>query len=286
MKTFEDNSENSPRVFSPEFPDAYIIGDVSTSKTRSETTNQTVTATVFVEETYGFDEKGEFTTLSSRLLSESEVLEIGYENFDDMEHARQEAISETMQTRAVTNSRGKLTITFSGTHSVTGKSVKCDLNGSASWSAGPGLFNGETNPYFGSDYMGITWSGGFSVSKAQMDVTPSIPVFSPPVFYQCGSVANVGRVWEFTETWGESLMGQGVSVYLSKITTDFTIYKNNMTGGGNTAEAVLKYIHTYESTKGQLNIGGSSDGSINAGFTLSGVSKQWSIVCAATNIPY
>ena len=44
--------------------------------------------------------------------------------------------------------------------------------------------------------------------------------------------------------------------------------KNTMTGNGNTAEAVLKYIHTYQKTTGSVSMNVGSD-SVSAGFTLS-----------------
>lgn len=43
-----------------------------------------------------------------------------------------------------------------------------------------------------------------------------------------------------------------------------------MTGNGNTAEAVLKYIHTYQKTTGSVSMNVGSD-SVSAGFTLSNV---------------
>ena len=46
-----------------------------------------------------------------------------------------------------------------------------------------------------------------------------------------------------------------------------------MTGNGNTAEAVLKYIHTYQKTTGSVSMNVGSD-SVSAGFTLSNVKNQ------------
>ena len=58
-----------------------------------------------------------------------------------------------------------------------------------------------------------------------------------------------------------------------------------MTGNGNTAEAVLKYIHTYKQTVGSISMSAGSD-TVSAGFTLCNVDEQWSLVCTVTNIPY
>ena len=63
------------------------------------------------------------------------------------------------------------------------------------------------------------------------------------------------------------------------------LYKNRRTGNGNTAEAVLKYIHTYSKVKGSISISPGSE-KISGGFSLSNTEKQWSIVCTVTGIPY
>ena len=157
----ETSSGLLPLVYSPEFPDAYILQNEPMEISASGSTTNTVSATVFVEEEYGFDDSGNPITISSRLLSES-VLEIGLENFGDMENVRQDALSKLMQTRAATNARGSLAISFSGSYSLNGTSVTANLTGNASWSP-DGLFwqsDGQNNPAPCSDYMGVTWSGG------------------------------------------------------------------------------------------------------------------------------
>ena len=149
-------------VYSKKFPNAYIIQNESVEKTRSASTTKTVSATVFVEEEYGLDANGNPITVSSRLLSEEEVLAIGLESFGDMEKIRQEATSKVAHTRSSTNARGALTISFSGTFTLEDTGVTCDLDGNASWSAGASLFNGENRPAVGTDFIGITWSGGYT----------------------------------------------------------------------------------------------------------------------------
>lgn len=190
-----------------------------------------------------------------------------------------------MVTRAATNARGKLTLTFSGSSSVSGSKVTCELTGNASWSAGPGLFNGETNPSDGSDYMGVVWSGGFTCTSATIDATCNMQGIEPEVLNMCTSIPNVGRVWEFTEAWDVLVLGQHTNAYLTSIDIDATITKNNMTGGGNTAEAVLKYIHTYGTANGSISIEASAD-NVGGGFSLESVGDQWGIVCTLTGIPY
>ena len=108
-------------VYSPEFPDAYIITETNSepvgySIDSTEIQPATVTATVFVEESYAVDRNGE------------EVDDIGIDNFDNL---------NTLATpRAAKNSYGKLTLTFSGTHSKSGKSVSCKLTADADWDFG------------------------------------------------------------------------------------------------------------------------------------------------------
>ena len=117
-------------VYSPEFPDAYIITETNSepvgySIDSTEIQPATVTATVFVEESYAVDRNGEVYVSDSRLLSKEEVDDIGIDNFDNL---------NTLATpRAAKNSYGKLTLTFSGTHSKSGKSVSCKLTADADW---------------------------------------------------------------------------------------------------------------------------------------------------------
>lgn len=80
------------------------------------------------------------------------------------------------------------------------------------------------------------------------------------------SIANGGRVWSFEE----SLFEDHFANYNKNINATINIKKNTMTGNGNTAEAVLKYIHTYQKTTGSVSMNVGSD-SVSAGFTLSNV---------------
>lgn len=96
-------------VYSPEFPDAYIITETNSepvgySLDSTEIQPATVTATVFVEESYAVDRNGEVYVSDSRLLSKEEVDDIGIDNFDNL---------NTLATpRAAKSSYGKLTLTF------------------------------------------------------------------------------------------------------------------------------------------------------------------------------
>lgn len=292
VETTTDNSDqtevqteptNVLPVYSPEFPDAYILPNETMGMSISDSTIQTVSATVFVEEEYGFDNSGNPITISSRLLSQDEVLEIGLESFGNMEGARQDAMDRLLQTRAATNGRGALSISFDGYYSVSGNKVTCDLSGNASWNVTDPWwsYKGESNPGAGSDYMGITWSGGYTGSNETISASSLSELLKPPVLTMCDSVPNAGRVWEFSEVWSE---GEHVLGTLKDVDVGIKLTKNQMENNGNTAEAVLKYIHTYQNAHGSISITASSSG-VGGGFVLTNVDKQWSLVCTLTGFP-
>ena len=284
------SSTSAPSIYSPEFPDAYILQNGTTEMSISHSTTQTVSATVFVEEEYGFDNDGNPITISSRLLSESEVLEIGLENFENMEDVRQDAVSELMQTRAAFNGRGSLSISFSGGGTISGKNVTYDLNASASWSPSGWLWTSDrdNNPASGADYVGVTWSGGYTVSGSpQINTTTYRSIddsyFAPPLPPTlCDAVPSAGRVWEFYEYWETFLGANTLPNHYTNISIDMKLVKNNI--GDNEAETVMKYIHTFSSTKGSVSITANSSGVVSGGFSLTGVDKQWSIVCTLTGL--
>ena len=274
-ETHETENSNFS-VTAPTFPDAYIITEttpaVQTMAGGDTIVNLgSVSATVFVEETYDMVD-GKLAVTDSRLLSKAEVNEFGIDNFIDLN-------TTAVTPRAATNSKGKLTITFSGTYRTSGTSVSCDLTGNAHW-AGWDMLGGNSNmPAVGEDFLGITWSGGFTGPTFSASGTDSkgdsISVTN------VDSIANGGRVWSFDDL----IYGNRINYYAKDVDVDMTIKKNTMTGQGNTAEAVLKYIHTYSSVNGSIEFSAGTD-SVSAGFTLSSTSNQWPLVCTVTNIPY
>ena len=260
-------------VWCPTFPDAYIITE-STLPTRNYD-GQTgslgsISATVFLEEQYDVVD-GELVVTSSHLLSEQEVLDIGIENFDDF--------TVPKNARAATNSRGKLTITFAGTYSYVGNGVSCELTGTADW-ASTGLFDSAANiPATGEDFIGVTWSGGFSSTNYSISGTTHLG--GSLKIYEVDSLPNSGRVWSFSDV----LMLSKYNVVARHIDLNMVIQKNRLEGNGNTAEAVLKYIHTYSKVEGSITIT-PGDKTTSGSFTLSNTDKQWSLVCTVTDIPY
>ena len=137
----------------------------------------------------------------------------------------------------------------------------------------------EKNPAIGKDFMGITWSGLFTTNSSSCSATDLTGKVTYPTMVD--SIANGGRVWSFEE----SLFEDHFANYNKNINATINIKKNTMTGNGNTAEAVLKYIHTYQKTTGSVSMNVGSD-SVSAGFTLSNVKNQWSLVCNITGIYY
>lgn len=216
------------------------------------------------------DKNEDINVSNSRLLSKDEVENIGIDNFSNI---------NTMSTsRAAKRTYGKLTLTFSGSQSISGKSVSCKLNGNANWDFGA-FTSSEKNPAIGKDFMGITWSGLFTTNSSSCSATDLTGKVTYPTMVD--SIANGGRVWSFEE----SLFEDHFANYNKNINATINIKKNTMTGNGNTAEAVLKYIHTYQKTTGSVSMNVGSD-SVSAGFTLSNVKNQWSLVCNITGIYY
>lgn len=269
------------RFVSPEFPSAYIVteGVEFQPASKSEPSTFTVTATAFVEERYTYDSKGNRTVIDSRLLSKEEVDEIGAENFGSSVNNNtrgylpgEENTDHRKFTLKCTGSQTASRYTAGGRNVVT-------LTGDADWDGFDTWYDSEENPAVGDDYIGYAWSGGFSCTSSycegtyyfwETDVNP----------INCDSVPQAGRVWSF-----EEYFSTGNAFYAEHLDCDVTLTKNSMDGGGNHAEAVLKYIHTYERTAGNISISASEDG-VGAGFTLESVGDQWSVVCNVTGIFY
>lgn len=89
----------------------------------------------------------ELVITDSRLLSKDEVMAIGIENFGPLD--------KSPMPRAATNSRGRLTITFSGVYN-TSKGVSCDLTGTAHWDNSGLHTEGENYCATGEDFIGVT----------------------------------------------------------------------------------------------------------------------------------
>lgn len=277
--SLEENKDLSISVYSEEFPEAYIITEPTNKANQILMNDQIdlVTATVFVEEIYSY-QNGKPIVVNSRLLSKNEVDRIGIENFENL---------DTMPSpiASATNRRGKLTITFSGksTEYTPINSVKVVLDANAKWSGFDFIYNAETHPAVGKDFMGITWSGGFRHSDHSISATANLG-FGQSMnqsVYLSDAVSNAGSVWEFDEY----IYAGNDSYYVNNVDLSMTLWKDEMNGNGNIAEAVLKYVHTWQQVTGSASINVTPSGFGNS-FSIGSASKQWSIACIVSGIPY
>jgi len=273
----ESKSVEEKLVYSEKFPNAYIKVDIEENNHMQSLVEKdnlveipTVTATVFVSETYELV-NDEVVITSSRLLNKNEVDKIGENNFGMLDVPRK---SDFRSEKSATESKGKLKIKFSGKYKRIGDGVECDLKANATWDGF------HINPKYccstGEDFLGITWSGGFTVKdrdisgkynsgkKIDIDLAKASP--------------TKGRVYSFEELVS---LTNGYNDTMDEIDYNITIAKNNLDGNGNTAEVVLQYTHTYQKRVGNITIGAGG-----AGFSLSSCKKQWPISCVVTNIPY
>lgn len=297
------SNDTSITVFSPEFEDAYIEveeynisdfrvekfnGKISVSSSNPHTQqfiNEVVTnddellqsiaegqgaisslvaATVYVDEEYDFVD-GEYIIVSSRLLSEEEV----------------NSLNSSSQGQPITESKGKLTITFvCNTVSETSTSSKYKLTGKAKWSGA--AIAGDKGPSSGLDFFGFAWAGGFTSSNRTAYLTEDEDLGLEITLAE--APPNAGVVWQYYEAVRDQTYEDPYYVYpVGNISCE--ISKNKLTGDGNYAQAVLKYIHTYQSATGSISFSASISG-VGAGFSLSDCAKQWSIVCIADDLLY
>lgn len=222
-----------------------------------------ITSTVFVKESYAVRD-GVDTLQESRLLSRHEIPEAllsGHDFIGDDE-----------------DTYHKLTLRLNIFTGADGTSERYVLSGNAFWTLGG---TGEQIPASGDDYIGFTWGGEFDFKDDGIIVTENnsaIQLSSRMI----DSVPNSGIVWGFEERknhWNEGI------IYAEQTTVGATLTKNRLTGSGNTTSVMLKYIHTYESAKGSINIGGSTTGP-SGGFVLTGVDDQWPLAVKVTGLPY
>lgn len=251
----ENNESGEYNIYSEEYPNAYIVTNSVTTRGNS---TAALNATVFVEETYAL-ENDEIVVKESKLLSEQEVKEIGIDKFEENNIAKIDK-SDFARTPVKTN-RGKLTISIEVLY-------HANISGGFQWSGFDFIYSGQNNPAVGSDYMGITWSGGYQPNYTNAWVWYQLGDSEAPI-YLSDAVPNAGRVWEFNEYYGGNY-----KLYLAEGAASVRLNKTDSDAG---KEVAFKYIHTYESAGGSISISASSGG-IGAGFSLSNVSKQWSLV--------
>lgn len=160
----------------------------------------------------------------------------------------------------------------------TDTSTRYILAGFASWGTG---LPGKTAPAKGDDYIGFTWGGGFDYSRQGCVVEssePRVSLANRVVDY----IPNGGIVWGFEEY--KSTLNYG-PVYAKKTTIGTHLNKRSLTGGVNTTSVVLKYIHTFSSTKGSISISPGSE-KVAGSITLQGVKDQWPLAVSVSGLRY
>ena len=178
-------------ISSPAFPDAYIITETTPSTVAFDGSSGSlgsISATVFVEETYDMV-NNELIITDSRLLSKDEVMAIGVDNFAPL--------SEVPMPRVATNTRGRLTITFSGVYN-TSNGVSCNLTGTAHWDDSGLHTEGENYCATGEDFIGVTWSGSFTAKSHSISGKDQLG--GALTIYNSDSTPNAGRVWSFKDS--------------------------------------------------------------------------------------
>lgn len=254
----EDVVKEEFEVYSEEFPDAYIITEsvANDEKTRTGVSNE-LKATVFVEETLEVVDD-EITVTDSKLLSKDEVEAIGEDEFENIDNS--EITKENFNVSRTQTTRGKLTLYMAVLD-------YARVSAGFEWSGFDVINSGSNNPAVGADYMGTAWSGGYQVADQNAWVWYQNDANAP--IYLADAVPNASRVWSFNEYYGGSY-----KLYTATGALRTYLNKGNAPAG---KEVVYKYIHTYESAQGNISISASSSG-VGAGFSLSGISKQWSLV--------
>jgi hypothetical protein len=170
-----------------------------------------------------------------------------------------------------------LTITFECYDYSSGSAVRYEL-----WRTANGfyvLYSPKNNPAVGDDFFGFAWGGDFyyddEYAFAWWDNGEDAPI------YEAEAKTNAGVVWSFEEY----MHLPGYDMYVDEVMITADLHKNYKIGGGNTTQAILKYIHTYQDAVGSITITADPSG-VGSGFTLGGTPNQWSIVCPMSGLYY
>lgn len=262
---FGGDTELCKMVYSPEFPDAYILTEKKSIPMNNGKQCSIISATVFVEEKIETID-GIAVITESRLLPKSEVKAIGEENFRDLPVVG--PVFPPLPTKTAT--RGKLTITFTYYSELEGNGISIYLGGEAHWDGFNFFYNAENNPAAGNDFFGFTWAGGYTVTDHSFSTTwDTTPAPSDPVYYH--PFPNSGAVYEFRE-YNHPFPFDYRCVEYADIYV--ALHKNTLTGSGNMAEVVLEYIHTYQDFSANPNLSWSQ---VPLSFSVNSVNNQWTL---------
>lgn len=155
------------------------------------------------------------------------------------------------------------------------------MEDTAEWDPSGFYFGDSKVPASGEDFIGFPWGGGFDYSSHRISGEYSKRIKDLD-FYKADLSPNTGYVWSFDESYRTP---SGNTYYAEEIKSRIDIYKNTLTGRGNTTSAILKYIHTYQGRTGGISISASPSG-VGAGFLLNSTRKQWSIICDVSKLKY
>ncbi len=269
-----ESSSGQIEVFSPNYPDAYIV--VEATKSRSSDMLNFIQATVYVEEIYEMGDDGTLFVSDSRLLSQEDVEAIGIENFENIADVSASLLSSPGVEVTSPAVRGKLTLSLSASSVYINSDWDYEfyIHAEAGWSSSAWI--GTNYPASGSDFISLAWSGGYSCFDEDISIVGERSL--PHYCTLHDGVANAARAWEFPERWG-IIVGDD---YAKNITLSATFVKPQAAGYETYDELIVKYIHTYEDTIGSLTFALAED--VAPTVTLQNVEKQWSIVCILSRI--
>jgi len=272
----ENVKENDITIYSPSFPNAYI--EVEDNGARSMDNMKAFTITVYVEESYDYDENNNLIITTSKLLSKEEVIAIGEDNFSDsMEYPIRPLSSVGVEVSSPVT-RGKLTLSVSAScvYINDDYDYEYEVYADARWSSN--VLNTSSFPAKGNDFLSLAWSGGYSCYEAGIFID-SAHGTGVPYNTLCAAEPNALRVWEFPEQWPADIY---ISDYAEKITMYATLARPMSVEYNGYDEAVIKYIHTYQQFDGSISV--EMGDTITPTIYLDNVEKQWSIVCVVSKI--
>lgn len=230
-----------------------------------------VSATAYVSETIKTID-GNPTITDSHLMDKDEVLTSLYSPLN---------MTRAVDIKTDENHKYKLDIALvCSTVTQTKTSSKYLVTGVAQWSKPSTLRIPSQNPASGEDFFGFSWAGKFTSTNQKATITYTPKTTNNPIRL-ADAEPNKALVWSFDEYFNLGDM----YLYANLVEIETTIYKNKLQGGGNDANLVLKYIHTYQNLSGNVNISFGTGGT-SGGFSISPVSMQWSIVCLIGGLKY
>lgn len=237
-------------------------------------------ASVYVKEKVELQEDGSYKCIESRLLSKEELDSEIYLNLNNSLSSR--AMTENPKL----DSYGKLTIRLYVYQDTVSRGVQYILSGNAYWS-NYGSNNAATK---GDDVMALYWGGSYDYKNYGQSIVNSS---NDSLAYDFNDdiriidqTPNGGIVWQFPEYKMYLL----TPYYAKQITVGATIFKNTLTGSGNTTGVVLKYIHTYEKhdAEAQLSVTVNGNGSYTGTLTLQGNTTiaQWPLTVSVNGLVF